>query len=213
MSLPGTGRIRSKLVSGSVPRKEMDLYESARVKLFAYRWVPDHERSKGWGQAKTKCQPEDPGPIPWDVVQADHFRLDPRRERYGRRLPGDYFRHVWKYVGFFWNRYQGLFNKPLLRQTFRDKASYIPFDFWSRGLGISKVEAPIRRSGVDSVGRGKIGSASPWPSTTLISLLASLRFRRWLFGRRRSFENFISLLCRRGWWFGGIAGLVTLIPF
>jgi len=49
------------------------------------------------------------------------------------------------------------------------------------------------------VGRGIAKSASLWPSMGPISLLALLRARRWLFGRRRNFGNFISSLSRCRW--------------
>ena len=42
-------------------------------------------------------------------------------------------------------------------------------------------------------------SASLWPSMEPISLLALLRARRLLFGRRRNFGNFISSLSRYRW--------------
>lgn len=55
----------------------------------------------------------------------------------------------------------------------------------------------IRRSGVDSAGRGPARSISLRPSMAPISLLALLCPRRWLFGRRRNFGSFILL---RRWW-------------
>ena len=70
--------------------------------------------------------------------------------------------------------------KGVLRRAVQDEAVHVPLDSWSReveGLGVSKVDLPGRRSGVDSVGRGAAGSGSPWPSMGPISLLALLRFR------------------------------------
>ena len=160
-SFPGTGRTRSGFASGSASCKEMGLDESAGIELFAYRWIPDPEGSKSWRPAKSRCQSEDPGLVPWGVVRVGRLRLRLRRGRYCRRLPGGYLRHMREHVAFFLRRCQGLFGKPLLRWVFQDKASYIPFDFLSRGLVVGKVEVPMRRSGVDSVGRGTVGSASP----------------------------------------------------
>ena len=45
------------------------------------------------------------------------------------------------------------------------------------------------------------GSAPLWSSVGPISLLALLRARRWLFGRQRNFNNFISSLGRCRWWY------------
>ena len=136
----------------------MDLDGSVGIKLFAYRWIPDHEGLKGWGRAKSWCQPEDLRLIPWDVVQVGRLHLDPG---YCRRLPGGCFYHVREHVEFFRHRCQGLFSRVLLRWIFRDKAGYIPFDSWSRGLAVGKVGTPMRRSGDDSVARGAVGSTSP----------------------------------------------------
>ena len=160
-SFPRTGRTRSGFVSGSVSRKEMGSDESAGIELFAYRWIPDPEGSKGWRPEKLRCQPKDPGLVPWDMIRVGRLHLGLRRDRYCWRLPGGCFRHLREQVQFFWHQCQGLFGEPLLRWIFQDKASYIPFDFWSRGLVVGEVGVLMRRSGVDSVGRETVGSASP----------------------------------------------------
>ena len=46
-SLLGAGRVRSELVSGSVLCEQMGLDESAGIKRFPYRWIPDYEGPKG----------------------------------------------------------------------------------------------------------------------------------------------------------------------
>ena len=77
-SLPGTGGIRPELVSGSVLCEEMGIDESTGIKLFPYRWIPDHEGSKGWGLAKSRCQPQDLEPILRDAVQPGRLHFDLR---------------------------------------------------------------------------------------------------------------------------------------
>ena len=69
----------------------------------------------------------------------------------------------------------------VFRRTVRDTVVYIPLDSWLRGVegfGVGKLEVPVRRSGVDSAGRGAAGLASFWPSMGPTSLLALLCFRR-----------------------------------
>ena len=160
-SLPGTARVRSGFVLGSAPCEEMRLDESIGIEPSAYCWIPDPEGSKGWGLGKSGCQLEDPRLVPWDVVRVSRFPFDLRRDRYGGRLPGDCFGHFREQVQFFWHRCQGLFGELLLRWILQDKASCIPFDFWSRGLVVRTVGVPMRRSGVDSVGRETAGPTSP----------------------------------------------------
>ena len=146
--------------SGSVLLEQVDLDKPAGIKLFAYRWIPDQEGLKGRRPAKSRCQPKDPELIPRDAVRVGRLHLGLRRNWYGRRFPGDCFGHFREQVECFWHRRQGLFDKPLLRWIFQGKGSYLPFDFWSQGLVVGKVEIPIRRSGVDSEGRGTVRSAS-----------------------------------------------------
>ena len=74
-SLPGTRRTRSRFVSGPTLCEKMDLDQSAGIKLFAYRWVPDRLRSKDWGPAKPRRQSEGLKLIPWDVVWVGQLHL------------------------------------------------------------------------------------------------------------------------------------------
>ena len=103
-SFPGTGRTRSGFASGSASCEEMGLDESAGIELFAYRWIPDPEGPKGWRPAKSRCQPEDPVLVLWDVVRMGRLHLGLRWDRYCRRLPGGCFRHVREHVAFFLRR-------------------------------------------------------------------------------------------------------------
>ena len=63
---------------------EMNLGGSAGKKPFTYRWIPDRERSKGWGWgvAKSRFQPEDLELTPWDAVRPSRLHFDLRRVRF-----------------------------------------------------------------------------------------------------------------------------------
>ena len=47
----------------------------------SYRWIPDYECSKGWGSAKSRCQPEDLESTSWDVVRPGRLQFDLRWDR------------------------------------------------------------------------------------------------------------------------------------
>ena len=80
-SLPGMRRIRSELVSEPALCEAMGLDESTRIRLFPYRWIPDHEGPKGLGPPKSRCQPEDLELIPRDVVRPGRLHFDLRLDQ------------------------------------------------------------------------------------------------------------------------------------
>ena len=63
-SLPGTGRIRSELASGSVLCEEIGLDETARIEPFTYWWISNDDGSMGWELEKSRFQSDDLEPIP-----------------------------------------------------------------------------------------------------------------------------------------------------
>jgi len=70
--------------------------------------------------------------------------------------------------------------KSVVRWVVRNKVARIPSGSESRGVkgpDVGKVEGPIPRSGVDSVGRSTAGSTCIGSSVSLASLLALLRGR------------------------------------
>lgn len=88
--------------------------------------------------------------------------------------------------------------KSTLRSTLQDQVVCIPLDSLPQGvseLEVGNAEAWIRRSGVDSVGRGTTRPASLGSLRTSASLLALLGARRFFRGmQRRSRSPMLSVV-------------------
>jgi len=80
-SLSGADRILSETVPGSVSRQRVCIDEMPGIGLPTYHLIPDHEGSRAWVSAKSRCQFGDLELIPRDAVLLGQLRFGLRWDR------------------------------------------------------------------------------------------------------------------------------------